>query len=410
MFISTRTPSSTRPRIARHISPRAAVRRIAASRLISLTGSEAAYIALMFTIYRRTGSAAWLSAALLLTFGVSGLLGPIAGILGDRLDRRRLMIASDLAGVGCFAALAFARSPASLLAIAFVAALVEAPFYPASSAAIPNLATPELLTWANGTVSMGRNFGQLVGPVIGGILVAAIGAPGVFGLDAISFAVSAALVWSVRGRSFSEGPDESATSPRGALAGFSFLAREPALRTMTIAWVVLILGVGGVLVAELPLSAHFGAGALGYSLIGAGWGAGAVAGSLIGRRLLSERSEPWALLAGAGLMAAAFGAVAASPWFAPVIGAMMLGGLGNGASGVAELGVMQRRTPDSLRSRVMAASDGAVMTAFAASFAFAGALVAALGPKGVYAVAAFGCALGGLILIPAVRALRASPQ
>jgi MFS family permease len=77
-------------------APRTAVRRLAAARLISITGGGAAYAALNYTIYERTGSAAWVAAALLVTFGMMEFLAPPAGILGDRYDRRLVTIWSDL--------------------------------------------------------------------------------------------------------------------------------------------------------------------------------------------------------------------------------------------------------------------------------------------------------------------------
>ena len=85
-----------------HTTSKTAVRRLAAARLISITGGAASYTALMFTVYQLTHSPTWLSATLLLTFGVSGFVAPLAGVIGDRFDRRRVMIVSDLLGVGCF--------------------------------------------------------------------------------------------------------------------------------------------------------------------------------------------------------------------------------------------------------------------------------------------------------------------
>ena len=108
---------------------RSAVRRLALARLISITGGAAAFAALNFTVYERTGSAAWLSASLLLTFGVAGVFAPLGGVLGDRFDRRKVMIASDLAGAACYAAMAFAHEPWLLIAVGFVAAVVETPFW-----------------------------------------------------------------------------------------------------------------------------------------------------------------------------------------------------------------------------------------------------------------------------------------
>src|ERR671930_676577 len=179
---------------------RAAVRRLAIARVISISGGGAAFTALNFTIYARTHSAAWLAATLLMTFGVSGFITPFAGALGDRFDRRRVMIASDLAGAGCFLAMAFVSSPAGLISVAFLAAIAESPFWPASGAAIPNLAGPSELTWANSLLSMSRYGGIVIGPALGGTLLSLIGAPWVFAVNGISFVVSAALVVTVRGR------------------------------------------------------------------------------------------------------------------------------------------------------------------------------------------------------------------
>ena len=134
------------------------------SRLISITGGAAAFAALNFTIYERTGSAAWLSASLLLTFGASGLFAPLGGVLGDRFDRRSVMIASDLAGAVAFGAMAFVEDPALLLAIGFVTAVVETPFWSASQAAIPNLVGKDDLAWANGLLQVGANAGIMLGP------------------------------------------------------------------------------------------------------------------------------------------------------------------------------------------------------------------------------------------------------
>lgn len=169
-------------------SSRAAVHRLAFGRLISLTGTFAAGTALNFTIYDRTGSAAWLAATMLLTWGLTGFLGPVAGALGDRFDRRRVMIVSETAAAGCWIALAFlAHSPAALLGLAFIASVLESPFFPASSAAIPNVAGVEHLSWANSLIAIGRNTGLTVGPLLGGLGVATLGGRWVFLANAASY-------------------------------------------------------------------------------------------------------------------------------------------------------------------------------------------------------------------------------
>ena len=88
--------------------------RVATARGISLTGSGAAFIVLGVIVYRLTdGSAVWLSLALLTTMGVQGLVQPIASWLGDRFDRRRVLVAADLAAGARFLALSsLGRRPA----------------------------------------------------------------------------------------------------------------------------------------------------------------------------------------------------------------------------------------------------------------------------------------------------------
>lgn len=384
-------------------SSKTAVRRLAAARLISITGGAAAYTALMFTVYERTGSATWLSATLLLTFGVAGIFAPLGGALGDRFDRKRVMVVSDLAGAACFGAMAFLHDPGWLLGFAFWSAIVEQPFWSSSAAAIPNLVDEEHLAWANGLVALGRNTGIMVGPAVGGLLVGAIGPGWVFGLNGISFVLSAVLVWSVRAR-FS-GDRSDATEHEGLRAGFVFLARERVLRTIVFAWTALVLGMGFVMVADVPLVEHFDAGSLGYGLLIGTWGAGSVLGSLAGRKLTEEK-EPRALFLGMALIALSTGAIAVSPWFVPILVMSLLSGFGDAVTMVAEQGIQQRRTPDAVRSRVVSAAEAIITVAFALSLVVAGPVLEALGPQNVYAIGGATALAGSAVLLPVLRGER----
>ena len=383
-------------------SSRSAVRRVAAARLISTTGSEAAFTALIFTLYRRTGSSAWVGAGLFLTFGTLGFLSPVAGSLGDRFDRRWVMVGSDVAGALCFGALAFARSPFGLVSLAFLAAAAESPFYSASTAAIPNLAGQEDMAWANGTYGFASNVGHLIGPFLGGAMVAVAGAPVVFLANAVSFVVSAAVVATVR-TPFS-GHRQDAGAHRGFRAGVRFMLADRVLRTIAVAFAVFAFAVGSVLVAELPLVRGFRVGAVGYGLLGTGWGAGALLGSLRARSL-TETTEPRAVLGGSFVTAAGFLLASLAPWFAPIVLAMFVCGCSDAVVDVGVMGILQRRTPDEVRSRVIAILDAAFMATFGCSFLLAGLVVGAVGAKGAYAVAGVGCAAAAVMLRPVLRPL-----
>ena len=383
---------------------RSAVRRLSLARLISLTGGAAAYLALNYEIYQRTGSATWVAAALFLTFGTVGFVSPFVGALGDRFNRQRVMIASDLTAAACFLAMALVHDPGLLLVFAFLSAAAEAPFLSASTAAIPNLVEDEgQLGWANGMVAMGRNTGILVGPLLGGLLVASIGAGAVFAANALTFLASAALVATLRGR-FRTEPD-GGDEHRGLRAGFRFLFRDHILRTITMTWLALVLGLGMTMVADVPLVDLFDAGSMGYGILIACWGGGSIVGSLLGRRLKASNEAIW-LVVGTGAVAATSIVTGLSPWFALVLGAILVMGVGDGVTMVAQQGIMQRRTPDAVRSRVSGAFDAVIHVGMAVSYVVAGPAVSWLGARGVYIVGGAAAFLGVFIALPIVRAAR----
>jgi MFS family permease len=307
------------------------------------------------------------------------------------------MIVSELLGAVCFAALAFARTPVPLLLLAFLAAVAETPFFPAASAAVPNLVPTGDLAWANSTIAFGSNVGYLLGPALGGVLVAMVGAATVFLFNAATFVISAILVASVAGSFSRERTGEE--TYQGIQAGIRFMMSQPALRTMTVAFAVFAVSVGSVLVAELSLAESFGAGSIGYGLISTMFGLGALGGSLAGR-FLTESNEHRVLVACSLVTALGFGSVAVAPAFWFVLVAMLVGGASDGLVDVAVEVIFQRLSPDAVRSRVIAALEAVLLLGLAGSFLFAGPLVDALGPKAAYALAGAGCVITGVMLLP----------
>jgi predicted MFS family arabinose efflux permease len=232
------------------------------------------------------------------------------------------------------------------------------------------------------------------------VLLAAVGPGSVFAANAASFVVSAALIATVRGR-FSEARGDGHDEHHGLRAGFVFIARDRVLRTIVLAWAVFVLGLGLVMVADVPLAELFGAGPTGYGLMIAAWGAGSVLGSLSGR-WLNERTELRALAAGTAVIAITTAGIAISPWFASVLALILLAGIADAVTMVAETGIQQRRTPDAVRSRVSAASEAVIHGALAAGFVLGGPALQALGPRGVYAVGGGLGLLGAGVLLPIV--------
>ena len=396
-------------------SGRTAVRRVAFARAISLTGSQAAFAALAYIVYRLTGnSAAWVSLTLLLTMGLQGLVQPVASWFGDRFDRRRVLVVSDLLAAAGFVALAFARSPSQLVLIASVTAVLESPVWAVAAASMPNLVEDEDLSWANGQVTIGRNLGNFAGPLLGTAIAAAF-APGehppverlhvagafVFGINATSFLVSAWLIGRTRGRFNDERPTEPEHT--GVRAGFRYAFSDPVLRAILIGWSVLILGAGLILVAEIPYADAFDQGPFGYGLLNALWGGGAAVGAVLAGRWLTARREPPTLLAaflGGGLVMFAIGS---SPFWILALVLVVVEGVCEGFASVSEQGILQRRTPDDVRSRVVGAVEAATLIALAISLTAGGPIVDILGPRAAYVIGGITTLVAAMIALGPLR-------
>jgi MFS family permease len=388
-------------------SPRSNIRRLAVGRLISVTGGAAAYTALNYWVWHRTHSPKMQALSLLLTFGVAGILGPLGGALGDRFDRRKVMAWSEAIAAAVFAWMVFVRDPGILIALAFVSEVAEAPFFSSSRAALPNLAEREEdIAWANSLITTGVHAGIAVGPVIGGLIVAVAGPSWVFGINALTFLISLGLTLSVRGR-FKEQRTAEHDEHEGLGAGIRFLFGERVLRRIVLAWLVFALGMGMGMVADAPLAEAFRAGSFGFGLLIACWGTGSVLGTLAGR-WMNARTEPiWMLLGAGGITLAALG-VGFAPAFPLVLASLLVMGTCDGLTIVAENGILQRRTPDAVRSRTMAAFDAVLSFGMFFAFLLAAPVLRALGPQPVYRIGAVSAGLATIVLAPLRRLRRDS--
>jgi len=396
-------------------SGRTAVRRVALARAISLTGSQGAFAALAYIVYRLTdNSAAWVSLTLLLTMGLQGLVQPVASWFGDRFDRRRVLVVSDLLAAAGFVSLAFARTPWQLVTIASITAILESPVWAVSAAAVPNLVDDDDLSWANGQVTIGRNLGNFAGPLLGTGIAAALASGEhppverlhvagafVFGINAVSFLVSAWLVGRTRGRFNDERPAES--EHVGIRAGFRYAFADRVLRAIIVGWSVLILGAGLILVAEIPYADAFDQGAFGYGLLNALWGGGAAVGAVLAGRWLTARREPPTLLVSFFAGGLVMFAIGWSPFWILALCLVVVEGICEGLATVAEQGILQRRTPDEVRSRVVGALEAATLIALAVSLTAGGPIVDLLGPRAAYYVGGITTVLAALIILGPMR-------
>lgn len=362
---------------------RRSVRVLAVARFASTGGSQAAQVALAFTIYERTSSPAWVSASLVASAGVVGLLGPVSGRLSDRYDRQRVMVLSEAAGAAGWLLVLLAGTPAALVLAALAATAANAPFKAASSAAVPNMVAPDELAWANGTIATAINASLVVGPLVGGALIGIAGPGAVFATNVVSFVVSALLIARMRG-SFSEagvGPGTKARAP----APWRDVGRDRRRRRLFTVTSLSFGAFGVTLVADLPLVDHFDGGAVAYALLTTLWGAGAVLGSSLATRIPPHR-EAAALTGGTLAMAVSLGSIAVMPTLPLAIAVGTVGGVGSGVAFTPWYSLLQRVTPDRFRGTAFAMAETFEQVSFVGGMVVAGGLVTVLGAQPTYLV------------------------
>jgi MFS family permease len=378
----------------------------------SSLGTLLAAVALAVDVKDRTNSGFWVGGLLVVDFLPAIFVGLFLGPLLDRLSRRGLMVAADVARAAVFCALPFATNATTIVVLAAVAGLATGFFRPAAYAGVPNLVSPEELPAANSLLQAIENISWTAGPVLGGIIAAASGPHLAYWINAATFLVSAALVVRIPRRLLQSQQALSRGHWRDLADGFAAVRASRALVTVLVVWSIGCLGAGIGNVTEIFLAKDtFQAGDFGYGLLFGAIGLGAVFGNLLAgateERLGIARTYGSAI----GAIGAGFALVAVSPnvW----IGALCLcvAGIGNGVTGVCNALLVQRGASDEVRGRALTLIMSTNFVAIGIGMAFGGAALDALGPRGTAALAAvvFGCAaLVALVMAGGLRTADAS--
>jgi MFS family permease len=370
------------------------LREVQSFRLLALAtvgsafGTWLTFVALTIDVYDRTGSAVWVSALLIADFLPAILIGLAASSLVDRLPRRRLMIASDLARVAIFAALPFANDPVGIVALAAAAGFATGFFRPALYAGLPNLLPDEDLPHANSLLQTIENLAWALGPVLGGVLVAATGPDAAYWFNAVTFLVSAALLAGIPDRLLQAAPAVGRGYWRDLADGFALVKSSRALLTVLTAWNVIMLASAGMNVSEVVLAKDaFGAGDFGYGLLVGATGLGLAFGSFLAGSLLENRAIATVYGTSMALVAVGMVGAAASPnvWIAACCVVVL--GTGNGAAVVCNALLVQRGAPDELRGRAFTLLMSSNYVVLGLGMVAAGPLTDELGPRTIWALA-----------------------
>jgi MFS family permease len=376
-------------------------RRLYLAQLVSFLGDWFTTVALLGLVNDLSGGSATLTTLVLVAQMVSiAVFSPLGGHLADRFDRQILMVGADvIRAVLALGFLLIDERGDIWMAYVLIAAIsaLSATFTPASHAAVPNLVERADLPAAN--VLEGAAWGTMlaVGGALGGLVAAAWGRDAAFIGDAISFVLSAVLLFGIRSR-FSEGRHQAHPRLGDAMRETIRYARRDH-RVLALLSVKGGFGLAAGVIGLLPIFALevFDAGDRGTGILWAARGLGALLGPFLVRRYTNDlRSLFMAIGASFAVYGVFYGLMplVGSLWAAaPFVLAAHLGG---GAQWTLSTYGLQRIVPDRIRGRVFAFDFAFVTLTLAASILVAGWAADRFDPRAVMGV------LAGVALVYAV--------
>jgi MFS family permease len=442
-------PPSRLGRLYRVVRDNPDFRRLFAANAVSGMGDWATAVAVFSLLLDLTGSGGSIALSLLCHLLPAFAIGPLAGVLADRLSRRSILVVADLTRGALVLCLLLVRSQGQtwlVYLILILHALASACFEPAQAATFPNLVPKEDLVLASTLENSLWSITLAVGAALGGLLLALLGRNGAFVFDALTFAASAALVRGLPDRvafaaregsaglvaqeELEEARDPSSESRvaflqllglRDLREGMRYVAGEPRVRALLVVKSCFGFTLGGVLV----LLSFFGERV--FAVPGAAVAAGAGiatlytargVGSLLGpfgayalggdSEAALRRGIAWAY----GLLLCCYVCLSLSPTLWLAAGFLAVANAGGSILWTFGSGLLQRLVPDGVRGRVAAWEMGGMTLCMASSTWLVGHLL----DRGVSARALMaGCGLVAVVPIAVwaaaqkeFRAVRAS--
>ncbi|QAY67899.1 MFS transporter [Paenibacillus protaetiae] len=407
-----------------------------ASQLVSNLGDWLYLIALLTVVGFKWNATSWEVTLMMLCMVIPVLVGgPLSGVLADRMERKKLMVLSDLARVIIMAAFLAAGTLWQVYALLLVKGIFDTLFSPAKNGKLKEIVPKEQLEQAisiSATIEQGS---KIIGPAIGGFLYAAFGDNACFMINAVCFAVSALFLLKVPGKHqlVTNKPSQNAQNPaavnngapanakkRSVMAdlaeGLRIIAGIPVIAygLMVLGIVLLVLQIADsqvvVLFRGIEGLPH---GLLGYCIALSG------AGTLLAT--LSIRFLKWPPLtkmaAGGAIMGVVFSAASLLAAHGPYNGVgyfllaacFMVAGFGAGMTFLPFQITVQQHTPESLTGRVFGTVSSVTSSAVLLGPLLGGLLVTAYGVTTAFLLSGSIMAGIGILLLLFSRRIANSP-
>ena len=382
---------------------------------LSLFGYFFSFIAMAWLVLQLTGSSVALGTVLVLESLPRAILMAVGGAMADRLSPRVTMLASmglRTLFVGPFAFLVVTHHAQmwETYVVALVMGVGDAFFLPARTSILPSVVAPAELEPSNAILNVSGQGAVVLGPVLGGVTVAALGTGWAFAGDALCFAIGFLFVlWlPSAGRAAAGHAHPDGGLAGQILAGLRYAWSDFGIRLALIVISVIDFAAQGAIGVGLPTLAHgrYGAGATGLGILFAAWGIGATAGALGAGFVPPPKRMGLLIVALCGWLGLGIVGVGLVPTLLPAALLMGVTGIGTGVVNTYGISWLQRRTDPKMAGRVMSlvmlASQGLTPIGYVAS-----GVVAQLNPTWLFVIAGammLVCGLGA-VASPRVRSL-----
>lgn len=389
-----------------------------AANAISMSGNVAALVAIPWFVLQTTGSATRTGItafAGLVPIVLSGFFG---GALVDRLGYRRTSVIADLASSAAVAAIPLLHATVGLafwqlLLLVFAGGLLDAPGTTARASLLPDVAREAdwSLERTSGAAAVVERASRLAGAPLAGVLIAVVGPSTVLWIDAVTFLVSAAVVWLWI---TSVPVERDATSSRYVTelrAGYAFLRADRTLFVMVIVLTITNM-LDAVSMVALPVYAdriYDSAVSLGLmmGIAGAGSVIGALAFSAVGERMPRRQVFSWGFV----LTTAWYPVAAAFPPLGVLLAVKLVTGIASGPLNPVIDTVLFERVPGDMRGRVLGVVHASAWLAMPLGVLIAGPLLEAVGLRVTLVAtgALYLATVATTLVLPAIRGLDDAP-
>ncbi|MEU3339157.1 MFS transporter [Streptomyces sp. NPDC006668] len=385
-----------------------AYRRLWSSTIVTAVGSQLTAVAVPKQIYDITGSSAWVGAA-----SLAGLLPLIVfalwgGAVADTMDRRKLLLITNI-GIAVTSLLFWLQAVGSLESVWVLMVLLamQQAFWglnaPARNASIARLVPEEQLPAANALGSTVMQTGQVVGPLLAGVLIPVIGLPELYLIDALALCVTVWAVYRLPALPPLAGTAVRRAGVRQIAEGFRYISRHKVLLLSFLADIIaMVFGMPRALFPQLAAQTYdsYGEG-LALGLLFAAIPIGAVLGGLFSGTFSRARRHGWMVIGAVvawGLAIAGFG-LSGNLWIAA--GFLAVAGLADMVSMVFRGAILLSAATDEMRGRMQGVFTVVVAGGPRLADVLHGTAGSAFGPR----AAVTG---GGLLVVAVMLALTAA--